>query len=90
MGGYQYLLTICNEFSSVDQVEAIAMQASVAVGFCPKVLHQTHTSKKGGPCCVSLIYAGQEYHCQQNAFLNMGQSQNKKIPLSSICCGGIN
>eukprot|EP00957_Ditylum_brightwellii_P076978 5850224-Ditylum_brightwellii.AAC.1 len=24
--------------------------ASVAVGSCPKVLRQTHTSKKGGPC----------------------------------------
>ena len=84
------MLAIYFEFHSFDQVEAIAIQASIAVGSCPKILHQTCTSKKGGPCHISLICAQQEYHCQQNAFLNKGQSQNKKVILSSICCGWIN
>jgi hypothetical protein len=90
MGGYQSLLAIGNEFSSFDQVEAIAIQVYVAVGSCPKILRQTCTSKKGGPHHVSLICAQHEYHCQQNAFLNKGWSQNKKVLLISICCGWIN
>ena len=90
MGGYQSLLAVGNEFSSFDQVEAIAIQASVAVGSCPKILHQTHTSKKGGPCHISLICAQQEYHCKQNAFLNKSQNQNEKVLLTSICSGQIN
>ena len=90
MGGYQSLLVVGNEFSSFDQVEAIAIQTSVAMGSCPKILHQTHISKKGGPHCVSLICAWQEYHHQQNTFLNKGWSQNKKVLLSSIWCGQIN
>eukprot|EP00957_Ditylum_brightwellii_P080929 6156343-Ditylum_brightwellii.AAC.1 len=78
MEGYQSLLAIGNKFSSFDQVEAIVIQASVVVGSCPKILHQTHTSKKGGPCHVSVICVQQEYHHQQNAFLNKAQSQNEK------------
>ena len=84
------MLAIGNEFSSFDQVEAIAIQESVAVGSCPKILRQTCTSKKGGPHCVSLICAQQEYHCQQNAFLNKSQNQNEKVLLTSICSGQIN
>eukprot|EP00957_Ditylum_brightwellii_P005981 452989-Ditylum_brightwellii.AAC.1 len=72
MGDYQSLLAIGNEFSSFDHVEAIAIQASVDVGSCSKILRQTHTSKKGGPCHVSLMCAWQEYHHQQIAFLNKG------------------
>eukprot|EP00957_Ditylum_brightwellii_P000765 60505-Ditylum_brightwellii.AAC.1 len=79
MGGYPSLLAKGNDFSSFDQVEAIVMQAYVAVGSCPKIPYQKSTSKKGGPCHVTLICAQQEYHQQQNVFLNKGQSQNEKI-----------
>eukprot|EP00957_Ditylum_brightwellii_P091420 6960901-Ditylum_brightwellii.AAC.1 len=68
MGAYQSMLSIVNELSSMVQVEAIAMQASVALGSCPKILCQTRSSTKGRPCCVSLICTQQEYHCQQIDF----------------------
>eukprot|EP00957_Ditylum_brightwellii_P036305 2749534-Ditylum_brightwellii.AAC.1 len=78
MGAYQSLLSIGNELSSVDQAEAIAIQASIALGSCPNILHQTCSTTKGGPHCVSLICARQEYHCQQIAFRNKGQTQKEK------------
>eukprot|EP00957_Ditylum_brightwellii_P202431 15330146-Ditylum_brightwellii.AAC.1 len=62
MGAYQSVLYIGNELSSVDQVEAIAIHASLALGSCPKILCQTSSSTKGGPHHVSLICARQEYH----------------------------
>eukprot|EP00957_Ditylum_brightwellii_P127595 9730709-Ditylum_brightwellii.AAC.1 len=64
MGVYYSVVSISKELSSVDQVEAIAIQASIALGSCPKILHQTHSFTKEGPRCVSLICARQEYHCQ--------------------------
>eukprot|EP00957_Ditylum_brightwellii_P208879 15359353-Ditylum_brightwellii.AAC.1 len=70
MGGYHSLLTIGNGFSSVDQVETIAIQASDVVGSCPKILCQTRTSKKGGPCHVSLICA-----CQEKAKTTINQNK---------------
>eukprot|EP00957_Ditylum_brightwellii_P209034 15359969-Ditylum_brightwellii.AAC.1 len=72
MGGYQSFLSKGNKLSSVDQVEAIAIQTLVAFGCCPKILCQTHHSTKGGPHCVSLIYAQQEYHHQQIVCINKG------------------
>eukprot|EP00957_Ditylum_brightwellii_P007974 604148-Ditylum_brightwellii.AAC.1 len=78
MGAYHLVLSIVNELSSVDQVETIVIHASVAVGFRPKILHQTCSSTKGGPCHVSLICAQQEYHQQQIAFLNKGKTQKEK------------
>eukprot|EP00957_Ditylum_brightwellii_P108669 8288913-Ditylum_brightwellii.AAC.1 len=62
----------------MDQVEAIAIQAPVTLGSCPKILCQTHSSTKGGPHHASLICARQEYHCQQIASLNKDQTQKKK------------
>eukprot|EP00957_Ditylum_brightwellii_P190698 14517694-Ditylum_brightwellii.AAC.1 len=64
MGAYHSVLSIVNELSSVEQVEAIAIQASIALGSCSKILHQTHNSTEGGPCCVSLKCARHEYHNQ--------------------------
>eukprot|EP00957_Ditylum_brightwellii_P079481 6044204-Ditylum_brightwellii.AAC.1 len=49
MGAYHSVLSINNELSSVDQVKAIVIQASIASGSCPKILRQTHSSTKGGP-----------------------------------------
>eukprot|EP00957_Ditylum_brightwellii_P205729 15345132-Ditylum_brightwellii.AAC.1 len=90
MGADHSVLSIGNEHSSVDQVEAIAIQASITLGSCPKILHQTHSSTKGGSHCVSLICARQEYQCQQIAFYNKGKTQKKKVSVSSTCCGQIN
>eukprot|EP00957_Ditylum_brightwellii_P042490 3217383-Ditylum_brightwellii.AAC.1 len=80
MGGYQSLLSKGNKLSSVHQAEAIAIHAFVALGCCSHILCQTRISTKGGACCVSLICARQEYHCQQITFLNKGQTQKEKIP----------
>eukprot|EP00957_Ditylum_brightwellii_P192724 14674956-Ditylum_brightwellii.AAC.1 len=79
MGAYESVISIANELSFVNQVEAIAIQqASIDLGFCPKILHQTCSSTKGGPCHVSLIHARQKYHHQQIAFHNKGRTQKKK------------
>jgi len=84
------VLSISNELSSVDQVEAVAIQASITLGSCPKILCQTCSSTKGGPCHVSLICARHKYHCQQITFHNKGKTQKEKVSVSSICCGQIN
>eukprot|EP00957_Ditylum_brightwellii_P022114 1668401-Ditylum_brightwellii.AAC.1 len=78
MGAYQSVLSISNKLSSVDKVEAVAIQTFLALGSYPKIPCQTHSSTKGGPCRVSLICARQEYHHQQVVFLNKGQTQKKK------------
>eukprot|EP00957_Ditylum_brightwellii_P196601 14979334-Ditylum_brightwellii.AAC.1 len=79
MGAHLSVLSIGNEFSSVDQVEASAMQASIALGYCPKILCQSCSATKGRPHCDSLICATQKYHHQQIAFHNKGRIQKEKI-----------
>eukprot|EP00957_Ditylum_brightwellii_P173854 13235907-Ditylum_brightwellii.AAC.1 len=78
MGAYHSVFSIGNKLSSVDQAEVIEIQASIASGSCPKILRQTHSTTKGGPGCVSMICARQEYHCQQIAFHDKGQTQKEK------------
>eukprot|EP00957_Ditylum_brightwellii_P143013 10896716-Ditylum_brightwellii.AAC.1 len=72
MGADHSVLSIGNELSSEDQVEAIAIQVSIAFASCPKILCQTYSSTKGGPHHVSLVCARQEYHHQQITFHNKG------------------
>eukprot|EP00957_Ditylum_brightwellii_P017251 1299960-Ditylum_brightwellii.AAC.1 len=60
-----------NKLSSANQVEAIAIQASVALGFCPNILCQTHSymALKGGATwllsamriCPLVVHPGQSF-----------------------------